>query len=369
MSLELSEVLHAGRTANLGHTSAKGQVMVSIGAAGQWYFDWIDETCGAPARHIGVEYYTEQPATLPSHVEWVANTAGSMPDVETGVADILFSGQNIEHLWQEEVAGFLAEAHRVLRPGGRMLIDSPNRTITEIYGGAHPEHMVELTVPEAVELVTAAGFDVDRVRGIMLCRDPRSGEVLPIENLAAEPEASVLSRSVAAGDDPENAYLWWIEAVRADREHDAEAVSAIISRYWALGWPERMNRLVSVIGKAGALPGGEKSWDAEPGVSGALSFGPYAPIKAGRYKVTLNVMRTTKAPGDALLGHVDVIFDDGSVVERRFDLTASVLPLNKWVPISLEFELGAMRFGFQNRVFTYGPAGLRVQRRLEFESV
>jgi SAM-dependent methyltransferase len=369
LPLDLSSVLHAGRSANLARTRAEGQVMVSIGAAGLWYFDWIDSICGVPARHIGVEYYSPQPADLPAHVEWVANTAGAMPDLETGVADLLFSGQNIEHLWQDEVAGFLAEAHRVLRPGGRMIIDSPNRAITEIYGGAHPEHMVELTVGEAVALFTAAGFDVQRTAGILLCRDALSGEVMPIEHLSNDPPHSVVYRSVAAGDDAGNCYLWWIEAVRADRAPDPVVVEAIIAKYWAEGWPERMNRLVSTIGKSGTLPEGGLSWDAEPGQTGALSFGPYAPMKAGRYRTALNVMRTTDVKGNKILGHVDVIFGEGTTVEARQDLTTALLPLNEWTPISLEFEITAMQFGFQNRLFTYGPVGLRVERRLDFEQV
>ncbi len=343
--------------------------MISIGAAGLWYFDWINGTCGAPARHIGVEYYTPPPPVLPDNVDWIANTAGSMPDVATGVGDLLFSGQNIEHLWQEEVSGFLAEAHRVLRPGGRMLIDSPNRAITEIYGGAHPEHMVELTVDEAIALLTAAGFDVDRVAGILLCRDALSGEILSIDNLADSHPRSAVFRSVAAAADPANSYLWWIEAVRADRAPDTKKVDALIAEAWAIGWPERMNRLVSSIGKTGVLPGGGRSWDAEPGDTGALSFGPYAPVKAGRYRSSLNVMRTTDAEPGQILGHVDIICDDGSIVESRQDLTPETLPLGEWTPVALDFELQEMRFGFQNRVITYGAAGLRVERRLTLDAI
>ena len=356
--------MHAGRTANLARTRAEGRVVVSIGAAGLWYFEWIDSTCGAPDRHIGVEYYTPEPEVLPSNVEWVANTAGFMPDVVTGVADILISGQNIEHLWKEEVAGFLGEAHRVLRPGGRLIMDSPNRSITSIYGGAHPEHMVELTVDEAVSLVVAAGFDVERVVGILLCRDEHSGEILPIDAPSDVSSSSLVFRSVAAIDDPHNAYLWWIEAIRADRAPDPRTVAEIIERYWAVGWPERMDRLVTAIGREVTSEDGTPSYQSDTGEVGAVSFGPYAPVKAGRYRTTLNVMRTTDAAPDEILGHVDVIFGDGSVVESRVELTGSALPLGVWTQVSLEFELDTLKFGFQNRLFSYGPAGLRVARRL-----
>lgn len=369
MSFDLSTVLHAGRSALLARTRATGRVVVSVGAAGQWYFDWIDASCGVPARHIGVEFYNPEPPKLPSYVEWVSNTAADMSDVSTGVADILISGQNIEHLWDEDVAGFLAEAYRVLKPGGIMVIDSPNRAVTEIYGGAHPEHMVELTVPEAVALFSAAGFDVRRLDGLLLCRDPRSGEPLPIEGLSETSEPSLVFRSIAGLDDAENAYLWWMELIRTDRAPDPERVRKIISKYWAIGWPERMNRLVTGIGAAYVSADGRQAWKSEPEQSGPLCFGPYAPLKAGRYRTTLNVMRLTECRPESVLGHVDVIYEDGPRTDVRRELTGADLPLGVWTPLPLEFEIDALKFGFQNRLFTYGEAGLAVERRLEFQSI
>lgn len=367
MSFDLSSVLHAGRTALLSATHAEGAIVVSVGAAGQWYFDWIDATCGAPARHIGVEYYVAPPPTLPSNVEWVANTAGHMPGVETGSADILISGQNIEHLWEEEVSGFILEAHRILRPGGKLLMDSPNRTITALYGGAHPEHMVELTVAEAVSLVTAAGFDVTRVAGVLQCRDAKTGELWPNENLTDPSGQPLVFRVMAGMQDPENAYLWWIEATRAERDPDVGEVKSVIARYWAEGWPERMDRMVTAIGQAFDAEDGRPSWQSGVGQSGPLAFGPYAPVKAGRYRSTVEVMRTTRSETTAVLGHVDILFDGSDDTLCHVSLTADLLPWKKWVPISLEFEIEEMRFGFQNRIFSYGEAGLAVVRHVALE--
>ncbi|WP_210332908.1 class I SAM-dependent methyltransferase, partial [Methylosinus sp. H3A] len=59
-----------------------------------------------------------RPETLPANVTWIVNTAGNMESVGSSSCDIVFSGQNIEHLWPGEILGFLAEAARVLKPGG-----------------------------------------------------------------------------------------------------------------------------------------------------------------------------------------------------------------------------------------------------------
>ena len=40
-------------------------------------------------------------------------------------------GQTVEHVWPEELAGFLSEANRVLGPQGWIVLDSPNRRITQ----------------------------------------------------------------------------------------------------------------------------------------------------------------------------------------------------------------------------------------------
>ena len=48
----------------------------------------------------------------------------ALPLAESTV-DVVANLQVIEHLWDQE--GFLAECRRVLRPGGRLLLTTPNR--------------------------------------------------------------------------------------------------------------------------------------------------------------------------------------------------------------------------------------------------
>jgi SAM-dependent methyltransferase len=86
--------------------------------------------------------------------------------VRASSVDVVASLQVIEHLWDQE--GFLAECHRVLRPGGRLLVTTPNR-LTFSPGRdtpLNPFHTRELAPSELDELVRAAGFTVAVLAGL-----------------------------------------------------------------------------------------------------------------------------------------------------------------------------------------------------------
>ncbi|MFC4004705.1 class I SAM-dependent methyltransferase [Prauserella oleivorans] len=80
--------------------------------------------------------------------------------------DVVANFQVIEHLWDQ--AGFLAECHRVLRPGGRLLVTTPNR-LTFTPGSdtpLNPYHTRELAPYELDELLREAGFAVEILHGL-----------------------------------------------------------------------------------------------------------------------------------------------------------------------------------------------------------
>jgi SAM-dependent methyltransferase len=107
-------------------------------------------------RHVALTYPRVQAAR--------ANLA-ALP-VRSSTVDVVVNFQVIEHLWDQE--GFLTECHRVLRPGSRLLITTPNR-ITFSPGRdtpLNPFHTRELSHPEMDTLLRDTGFEVEYLAGL-----------------------------------------------------------------------------------------------------------------------------------------------------------------------------------------------------------
>ncbi|MDY6807381.1 methyltransferase domain-containing protein [Gordonia sp. HNM0687] len=80
--------------------------------------------------------------------------------------DVVVNFQVIEHLWDQ--ATFVAECRRVLRPGGRLLISTPNR-ITFSPGRdtpLNPFHTRELDAAELRTLLIDGGFTVESMLSV-----------------------------------------------------------------------------------------------------------------------------------------------------------------------------------------------------------
>ncbi|SDC06720.1 Methyltransferase domain-containing protein [Sphingomonas sp. YR710] len=366
--IDVQHVLHDTRTAYLRGIDARGKTMVSVGASGLWYFDWVHTNCGWPARHIGVELYLPKPDDLPPNSEWVANTAGDMSDVESDVADIVFSGQNIEHLWEDDVTNFLMEASRILKSGGLLVVDSPNRIITEALCIIQPEHMVEFTPNEIADILFAAGFDVVVNRGIYLTRDPVSGEFLSYQpdHLWAGPW-SLVQRCAISDRHANESYLWWVEARKARRDPDEAKVRELIRVCWEKAWPERMNRFNSELSEIKS-DGAISYYSSTKGHQGAVIYGPYAPIVKGQYKAVMSVSRSDLVGPHDVVGIMDVLLNNAMI--NRVDILASDTPLHEYVDVSIEFQIEAeTAFGMQCRIIANGLSGLRVERALRLEKI
>jgi len=98
-------------------------------------------------------------------VRVVRGNLATLP-LRSSTVDVVANLQVIEHLWDQE--GFLAECARVLRPGGRLLVTTPNR-ITFSPGRdtpLNPFHTRELAPSEMDSLLTGAGFEVEYLGGL-----------------------------------------------------------------------------------------------------------------------------------------------------------------------------------------------------------
>jgi 2-polyprenyl-3-methyl-5-hydroxy-6-metoxy-1,4-benzoquinol methylase len=75
--------------------------------------------------------------------------------------DVVVSLETIEHM--DDVSGYLAELHRVLRPGGRAILSTPQNRIGRI--PLTPAHVHEFSLAD-LKARCAARFEVERVIGL-----------------------------------------------------------------------------------------------------------------------------------------------------------------------------------------------------------
>lgn len=56
----------------------------------------------------------------------IVSSMTDMPMVESGSMDALFSSHNVEHLYRHQVQSALREFHRVIKPGGQVMVTLPD---------------------------------------------------------------------------------------------------------------------------------------------------------------------------------------------------------------------------------------------------
>lgn len=130
------------------------------------------------ARVVGVDGDTEvleiaRAKQGAERVEWVEGLAGSLPLVD-GEADVVLTSLVLHHLPLATKRELLADAHRVLRPGGRLIV-------------------ADWAAPQ--DVAASAGFAVlQLLDGFATTNDNRRGLIPPLIVQAGFPEPRLLRR-------------------------------------------------------------------------------------------------------------------------------------------------------------------------------
>lgn len=125
---------------------------------------WFSTRC---RRFTGIDI-SEEVLTLrdqlPDNVELRIVDAVNLAPFADGSFDVVFSSQLVEHLHPEDVPVHMAEVARVLRPGGRYLLETPNRVtgphdVSRAFDDvATCFHLKEWTNGEMLSVMREAGF-------------------------------------------------------------------------------------------------------------------------------------------------------------------------------------------------------------------
>jgi SAM-dependent methyltransferase len=345
--MEFNDLIHGERGRLIGTLPKGSRRVVSVGCAGAWYFDWFSDNYGLVDEHIGVELYSPEPPELPSNVRWLAASAGNFPEVESASVDLVFSGQNIEHLFGNDFIGFLRESNRVLKDEGWLVVDSPNRLITTEHRWIQPQHTLELSARQAKSLLKGSGFEVMETRGIWSCRD--LDVRLPVTSVPDD-SSQVRERLDSADIDPDGSFIWWIVARKVGEP--ASELAHQVDSMLAGDFPSFVRtRYAHQIGRLNSITGSEAVLEVRPDEAGFALYGPYVPLTPGRYEVSFRY-KLTQAGGRL---HFDVTSSAGTVIhsEQRVSTQRSV---GRWVGVTLEFDVKEFTEGVETRVFASGSS-------------
>jgi SAM-dependent methyltransferase len=127
-----------------------------------------DLIAGIARQVIGVDYDESAVAHIRARYPRVQMHLGNLAELPLADAsvDVVVNFQVIEHLWDQ--GQFVTECLRVLRPGGVLLMSTPNR-ITFSPGRdtpLNPFHTRELNAAELTELLTDGGFAMEAMLGV-----------------------------------------------------------------------------------------------------------------------------------------------------------------------------------------------------------
>lgn len=346
--MDFNELIHNQRGLLIKEIPKGAEVVLSAGCAGAWYFDWFKENYGPVSKHIGLELYSERPTELPGYVEWIANSVDNMSDVESNSVDLLFSGQNIEHLDAKTLLGFLKESNRVLRQGGSLVIDSPNRKVTTARRYIQPEHTLELTDNEIAELVTLAGFHVKTIEGIWNCRQSLLEPFMGPATLLPSDVVDVERRCKEAKDDPETSFIWWVVAEKTGNIQ--ESIEKKVEEIYLKDFPGFVKaRFSNNIGTLKYAGGTESIITVEKEDSGYVVYGPYIPVFPGKYAAYFRYNGLNDGGNICF----DVVSNQGNVNHSRIDISSKT-KTSGWKEIELLFDIDEYVTGLETRILTSG---------------
>ena len=107
-------------------------------------------------------------------VRYRYHSMADLSGIDDASFDLVYSGQTFEHVVPDDGRRVLDEARRVLRPGGFLCLDTPNRAVTSLQlrgSGSDfidPDHEIEYTDAQMRALFAEHGFELRRAHGLGL---------------------------------------------------------------------------------------------------------------------------------------------------------------------------------------------------------
>ncbi len=120
------------------------------------------------ARRVAIDTSPAIKEHAASGVEAVVGDATDLTRFDSGEVATVFASNFVEHLEHDEIDLLLAEIHRVLRPGGRLILVQPNFRLAPRQYFDDFTHRTIWTDRSLPDLLAARGFEVEHVEARFL---------------------------------------------------------------------------------------------------------------------------------------------------------------------------------------------------------
>jgi SAM-dependent methyltransferase len=128
---------------------------------GAGYCDFINNF-PAPTR-IAFDLNPEMSRFVAPGVELRVGDCRGLPGIRADSVDLVFASNFLEHFTREEAALLVRDVHRVLRPGGRLILIQPNFLRSPVHYWDDPTHKTAFHHENLPPLLTENGFRVVRL--------------------------------------------------------------------------------------------------------------------------------------------------------------------------------------------------------------
>lgn len=145
-------------------------------------------------------------------IEYVYGSMADLTCFQKNYFDLIWSGESIEHVTVEEAEKVLSEAYKLLKPGGILALDTPNRRATKVHSPdsyIHAEHKIEYYYEDLCKLIEKHNFKILQTKGLIDLST--SLATSSMEHFYEE-----FIQGELINDNPDNSYCFYICCVRPE---------------------------------------------------------------------------------------------------------------------------------------------------------
>lgn len=130
---------------------------------------WCDFANQVTARRVvALDLDATVRSAAAEHVEAVVGDCTDLSDFGAGDFDVVFASNLLEHLERADATRLLAEAHRVLKPGGRLILMQPNFRLNPGRYFDDFTHVAVFTDQSLHDYLVSEGWEIETVQARFL---------------------------------------------------------------------------------------------------------------------------------------------------------------------------------------------------------